>query len=145
MVYTGFSLSATTAIIGVSIVLAIEIIVSTTIPTITDVHDSYDEMRDRSIDRLQTDINITGVNTPSNGSNYDLNVTIKNTGSITLEPADFTLLINGSSKKFTYTSTYFFPENTANLIVYNQPGSGTRRLKVVTNNGISDYYIYTIT
>ena len=138
-------MSATTAIIGVSIVLAIEIIVSTTIPTITNVHDSYDEMRDRSIDRLQTDINISVVNTPSNGSNYDLNVTIKNTGSITLEPSDFTLLINGSLKEFTCTSTYFFPENTVNLIVYNQPGSGERRLKVITNNGISDYYTYMIT
>lgn len=138
-------MSAATAIIGVSIVLAIEIIVSTTIPTITDVHDSYDEMRDRSIDRLQTDINITTVTTPGNGSNYDLNITIKNIGSVTLEPADFTVLINGSSKDFIYTSSYLFPENTINLMVYNQPGSGTRRLKIITNNGISDYYSYNIT
>ena len=55
----GFSLVAAAAIIGVSIVMAIEIIVGTTIPTITDVHDSFDDMRDRAIDQVQTDINIT--------------------------------------------------------------------------------------
>ena len=135
-------MSAATAIIGVSIVLAIELIVSTTIPTITDVHDSYDEMRDRSIDRLQTDINITGVAIIINGSNYDLNITVDNTGSTTLDSADFNMLINGSSKEFTYTSSYLFPEKTVNFTIYNQPGSGERRLKVITNNGISDYYTY---
>ena len=40
----GFSLVAAAAIICVSIVMAIEIIVGTTIPTMTNVHDSLDEM-----------------------------------------------------------------------------------------------------
>ena len=138
----GFSLSAATAIIGVSILISIEIIVSTTIPTITDIHDSYDEMRDRSIDRFQTDINITSISTITNGSNYDLNITIKNTGSTSLETKDFNVLINGSAKEFAALSTYLYPQNIVNLTVYNIKGSGNNRLKIVTNNGISDYYNY---
>jgi len=141
----GFSLSAATAIIGVTILLTIEIIVSTTIPTITDVNDSYKEMRDRSIDRLQSDMNITGISTVDNGSNYDLDIEIKNTGSITLETIDFNILINGSNKEFTCTKSYIYPENTANFTIYNLPGTGENKLKAVSNNGISDYYKYTVT
>lgn len=139
----GFSLSATTAIIGLSIIISIELIVSTTIPTITNVHDSYDEMRERSIDIIQTDINITDVTTISNGSNYDLNISLKNTGSTTLKTQDFNILINGSNKEFICTSNYLYPENNVNFTVYNIAGSGQSRLKIVTNNGISDYYTYT--
>ncbi len=138
----GFSLSAATAIIGVSILISIEIIVSTTIPTITDVHDSYDLMRDRSIERFQTDINITSIQTITNGSNYDINVTLKNTGSITLKTIDFDVLINGLSKEFVSTSNYLYPEKSANFTIHNQATTGTNRLKIVTNNGISDYNNY---
>jgi len=141
----GFSLSATAAIIGVSIVLAIEIIVSTTIPTVTDIYDSYNEMRDRSIDRLQSDINITGISTTDNASNYDLEIEVGNTGSITLETIDFNILINGTTQEFTCASNYIYPENTANFSIYNLPGTGEQKLKVVTNNGISDYYTYIVT
>jgi len=141
----GFSLSATTAIIGVSILLAIEIIVSTTIPTVTDIHESYGEMRERSIDRIQTDINITSIVISDNGSNYDLNITLKNIGSTTLETTDFNILINGSMQEFSCKVPYIHPKNKANFNIYNLPGKGLRRLKVVTNNAISDYQIYIIT
>jgi len=40
---------AATVIIGVAVVMSLEIIDSTRIPTITDIHSSYDEMRERSI------------------------------------------------------------------------------------------------
>ncbi len=141
----GFSLSATTAIIGVSILLAIELIVSTTIPTVTDIHESYDEMRERSIDRLQTDINITRATISNNGSNYDLNITVKNIGSTTLETKDFNILINGSIQDFSCKTPYLYPKNKVNFNIYNLPGEGLRRLKVVTNNAISDYKTYIIT
>jgi len=138
----GFSLSAATAIIGVSILISIEIIISTTIPTITNVHDSYDEMRDRSIDRFQTDINITSVLTSVNGSNYDLNVSLENTGSITLVTQDFNILINGVDKEFSSTSNHLYPQNEVYFNIFNIAGSGANRLKIITNNGISDYYNY---
>ena len=85
----GFSLSASFAVIGVSILISIEILTGSLIPTITDIDDSYNEMIDRGISKIQTDINITEVNTSTNGSNYDYNITVENSGSISLEAGDF--------------------------------------------------------
>jgi len=140
----GFSLVAAAAIIGVSILMVIEIIVGTTIPTITDIHDSFDDMRDRAIDQVQTDINITDVTSETNGSNYDINVTVENTGSNTLETVYFNILINGTEKKFTCSKSYLHPENEVYFNVSSLQGTGPRRLKVVTNSGISDYYDFTL-
>ena len=136
----GFSLVGAAAIIGVSILMGIEIIISTTIPIITDVDDSFDEMRNRAIAEVQTDINITDVTSIVNGSNYDINITVENTGSVTLETAYFDILINGTKNDFTCSKSYIHPENTVYFDIFSYSGSGNLRLKVVTNNGISDYY-----
>ena len=141
----GFSTVAATAIVGVALVMAIEIIVGTTIPTITDVHGSYDDMKDRAIEQVQTDVNITAASTSANASNYDLNITIENTGSVTLKTNSFDVLINGTKNKFQYSKLYLYPKNTVYFEVYNISGSETARLKIVTNNGIEEYYDYTIT
>ena len=140
----GFSLVASAAIIGVSILIAIEIIIGTTIPTITDMHESFDDMKDRAIDQVQTDINITTVTTAPNGSNYDINITVENSGSVTLKTSFFNILINGTEEQFTYSKSYLHPENEIYFNKYNFTGSGDRILKVVTNNGISDYYKFTL-
>ncbi len=140
----GFSLVAAAAIIGVSALMVIELIVGTTIPTITDIHDSFDDMKDRAIDQVQTDINITDVTSEVNGSNYDINVTVENTGSITLKTSYFNILINGTENQFTCSKSYLHPENEIYFNVSSLTGSGKRILKVVTNNGISDYYEFTL-
>jgi len=140
----GFSLIGAAAIIGVSILMGIEIIVSTTIPTIIDVHDSFGDMRDRAIAQVQTDINITDVTSVINGSNYDINITVENTGSITLETNFFDILINGIKNVFSCSKPYIHPENKVFFNVSNLAGTGMMRLKVVTNNGISDYYEFTL-
>jgi len=141
----GFSVSAATAIIGVAILISFEVMVADVIPTIKDTHDAYDEMKERSVDQIQTDINITSVRTPANASNYDLNITVKNIGSITLETEKFNILINGTKHTFTCSKTYLHPENQVYFNIKNLPVVCNIRLKVVTNNGISDYYEYTIT
>jgi len=141
----GFSISAAAAIIGVAILISFELIVADVIPTVTDTYDAYDEMRDRAIDQIQTDINITSISTPANDSNYDLTITVENTGSITLETENFNILINGTSHIFTCSKKYFHPENQVYFNVTNLAGVGSRRLKIVADNGISDYYTYTIT
>ena len=140
----GFSLVAAAAIIGVSIVMAIEIIVGTTIPTITDVHDSFDDMRDRAINQVQTDINITDVTSEVNGSNYDINITVENIGSITLETTYFNILVNGTEMEFTCSKSYLHPENEIYFNVSSLESTGPRRLKIVTDNGISGYYDFTL-
>lgn len=141
----GFSLVATTAIIGVAVLISLELIVGTTIPTITEIHNSYDEMRNRAIDQLQTDIAIISVSTPANDSNYDLNITVENTGGITLKTQYFDILINGTKYEYECYKDYIYPTAQVYFNVRNLQGTGTRILKIVTDNGISKYYEYTIT
>jgi len=141
----GFSLAAAAAIIGVSTLIVIGTTVENILPAMIDTNDSYNDMKDRGIDQVQTDINITSVITPSNGSNYDLNFTVDNTGSVYLETTNFDILINGTAQQFTCGESYLYPENEVYFNVTNLPGAGTRILKVITDNGISDYYEYTVT
>ena len=138
----GFSLVAATAIIGVSLVMGLEIIVGTTIPTITDLHESFNNMRNRVINQVQTCIDITNVTLENNGSNYDINITVENIGSITLQTTYFDILINGTKNEFNCSKLYLYPEHEVYFNILNIPGSGERRLKIVTSNGISDYYIF---
>ena len=122
--------------------MVFEILAGNLLPAVTNYNDSYDEMKDRIINQVQTDISITNVDTSINGSNYDLNVTVENTGGVTLKTSDFNLLINGTSHSFTCTNSYLYIDSSVYFNVTNLPGSGDRRLKVVTNNGISDYESY---
>ena len=141
----GFSLSAAAAIVGVSALIAVEILIGNLLPTITNVNDSYGDMKDRAIDQVQTDINITNVNININGSGHDINITVENTGSISLKTSDFNILINGSTEQFTCSNSYLYPENEVYFNVTNSTGNtGLRRLKVVTDNGIADYYEYIV-
>jgi archaellum component FlaF (FlaF/FlaG flagellin family) len=140
----GFSLVGAAAIIGVSILMIIELIVSTGVPTITDVDEAFDEMRNRAVDQVQTDINITGVTSVVNGSGYDINITVENTGSVTLETANFDILINGTINDFSCSKSYIHPENIVYFDVPSITGLGAQKLKVVTNNGISDYYEFSL-
>ena len=138
------SLSASFAIIGVTILTAVEIFTVSVIPTLTNLHESYDEMIDRNLLEIQTNINITSVSTALNGSNYDHTISIKNKGSTTLIIEDFNILINGIIQNFNGNDNYLFPENETQLHVNNLSGSGSQRLKVISGNGISDYIEYTI-
>jgi archaellum component FlaF (FlaF/FlaG flagellin family) len=140
----GFSLVAACAIIGVALLISLEIITGSLLPTITDIQDSLDDVVDRSVERIQTNINITSVSVYINGSNYDHNVTIKNVGSVTLSTTNFLILINGTAQGFRCPDVYLYPEKETNFNIRNLPGSGNKRLKVITNNGISDYYEYII-
>lgn len=131
----GFSLVGAAAIIGVSILISVELIVGTTIPTITNVHDSYEDMRDRSIEQVQTDITITA----AAWNNPNMLISVNNTGSVTLETSKFNILFEGVQKTFTCSVSYHYPGQTAIFTVPERAGVGDI-IKIITNNGISDYY-----
>jgi archaellum component FlaF (FlaF/FlaG flagellin family) len=138
----GFSLVAATAIIGVSLVMCLEIIVGTTVPTITDLNESFNYMKNRAIDQIQTNIDVTNVASEINGSNYDINITVENIGSTTLQTMYFDILINGTKNEFNCSKSYLYPGHEVYFNVLNISGSSEKRLKIVTNNGISDYYMF---
>ncbi|MBE3121090.1 MAG: hypothetical protein IMZ53_01575 [Thermoplasmata archaeon] len=138
----GFSLIAAAAILGFTVFMAAEIITSDVLPTIETINDSYGDMKDRLHDQLQTDINISVVSRSVNGANYDYNISVQNTGSVTLYTEDFMILINGTGYAFTCSHRYLHPENTVYFRVADVAGAEAKRIKVISNNGIADYYAY---
>jgi archaellum component FlaF (FlaF/FlaG flagellin family) len=138
----GFSVIAAAAILGLTLFMAVEIIASDLLPTIEDMNKSYDEMKDRQQNQLQSDINITAALRSANSSNFDYNISVKNTGSATLFTKDFQILINGTAYQFICSRENLYPENTVYFSITNVPGAGSQRVKVISNNGIEDYYTY---
>jgi archaellum component FlaF (FlaF/FlaG flagellin family) len=138
----GFSLIASAAILGVTLFMAAEIITSDLLPTIEGINDSYGDMKNRLKNQIQSDINITGVTRLANGTNYDYNISVENTGSVTLKTEDFMILINGTLYQKICSHMYLYPKNTLFFQVFNVTGTDETRIKVITNNGIADYYEY---
>jgi archaellum component FlaF (FlaF/FlaG flagellin family) len=136
----GFSVIAAAAMLGLTLFMAVEIITNDLLPTIDELNKSYGDMKDRYQSQLQSDINITSVTRSLNGSNYDYNITVKNTGSVTLVTKNFQILINGTIYPFTCSVEKLYPEETVFFFIMNVTGTGTQRVKVTTNNGIAEYY-----
>jgi len=133
----GFSLVGAFAVISVSILIAIEVFIGGLLPTITDIDDSYNDMFDRTVDRVQTDITISGAiwNDPNT------EITVNNTGSVTLNTSNFNILIEGLLKQFTCSEPTLYPEEGAVFYVVGLTNNGDV-IKIVTDNGVSDYYEY---
>jgi len=140
----GFSLIGAAALLGLSLFMAVEIITSDLLPTIEDINDSYDDMNERFQEQFHTNINITMVYRTANGSTYDYNISVKNIGSVTLDSKNFLILTNGYTFNFTCSQSYIYPQNTVYFHIYNVTGVESKRIKAVTNNGIADYYVYTV-
>jgi archaellum component FlaF (FlaF/FlaG flagellin family) len=81
--------------------------------------------------------------TNTSGIYYDMNITVKNTGRITLETTDFTILINGEKEQFNCTNSYLYPEKET-IFTLNLTGGGLKRIKTITENGIFDYKEYVV-
>lgn len=140
----GFSVSAAAAIIGIAFIMVLEVSMGTILPVLNDLDESYDEMRQRAIDELQTRIEIENISVQSNGSLHDLSIQVKNNGSTVVENSYVNLLINGTLSSFTCANDYWFPENSYTLSVYGVSGSGEKKIKLIAKNGISDYETYTV-
>ncbi len=140
----GFSYVGAFAILGVSLLIGLEVFMGSMLPAVSTVNDSFSEMKNRAVDKTQSDITIDSVSTVSNGSNYDINVSLNNTGSVTFDIDDCNLLINGSITSFSCSNRYLYPTNTVYLLVYNLAGEGVRKIKVIADTGVSDYARYNI-
>jgi archaellum component FlaF (FlaF/FlaG flagellin family) len=137
----GFSVIAAAAMLGVTLFMAVEIITNDLLPTIDEMNNSYEDMKERYQDQLQSDINITSITRSANGSNFDYNISVKNTGSVTLITKNFQILINGTAYPFSCSAQRLYPENTLFFTIPNVAGAGSQRVKVITNNGIAEYFI----
>lgn len=138
----GFSLVAAFGVISVSILIAVEIMMGGLLPVVTNINESYDKLVKRRVESAHTMITITGVDTSPNGSNWDHNISVENTGSISLKTSDFDIIMNGTRQVYSCADPYLYPEDEAYFYVYNYSSQTNIKLKIVTETGISDYYEY---
>jgi archaellum component FlaF (FlaF/FlaG flagellin family) len=139
----GFSLIASAAILAVTLFMAVEIITGALLPTLDGINTSYGQLKNRLADQIQTDINITTVSRSANGVNYNYNITVQNTGSVTLRTEKFAVLVNGIEYPASCSCIYLYPQNTGYFSLMNATGEGATRIKIISDNGIADYYTYT--
>ena len=133
----GFSLTAAAAIIGVAMLMTLEVLWGATLPTMEDINDKYDSMKDRSIEQAQTEITI------SNAVWFNPNtlISLDNNGSVTVNTTNCNILFNGVSKSFSCNIYNLYPEQTAIFTVAERLNPGDI-IKIITPNGVSDYYTF---
>ena len=141
----GLSVSAASAIIGVAAVLSFGYIIGSVLPAVSNFIDSYDDMKDRAVNQIQSNINVSGLTTVAGASEHNVNISVENLGNIAHETNDFSILINGVNYDFTCTKSWLYPNCTAYFNIEDVPGKdGSRNLKILSDNGISDHYYYTL-
>lgn len=133
----GFSLTAAAAIIGVAMLMSLEVLWGATLPTLEDIHDKYDNMKDRAIEQAQTEITIIN----AVWINPNTLISVNNNGSVSVNTTYCNILHNGISKSFSCTISNIYPEQTAVFTVSEQFNTGDI-IKIITPNGLSDYYTY---
>lgn len=141
----GLSVSVASAIIAVSVIIVIEISLGNLLPVLTNLNDSYESFKDRAVDKIQSDIDIKSISTTPNGSGYDLNITIENTGSTVVDTNYCNVLVNGTFYSFHSSKNHLYPKKSAFFTIENLSGNGQFRLKIVSNLGISDYETFVVT
>ncbi|RLF35752.1 MAG: hypothetical protein DRN03_04690 [Thermoplasmata archaeon] len=139
----GFSTTAAVAIICTSLLFSINLALTSMLPSISDLNDSYRLFEKKFIERKETDIDITNV-TSTNGTPFNLSIEVKNTGSVTLETEDFTIIINGEMHNYSCSEPYLFPGRIVNFTVTGLTERGETRIKVVTGNGIEKYEVWSV-
>ncbi len=110
------------------------------------VDDASYEQNEMQIKRLQTDILIDSSTPTGLAALYDLTITVSNTGSETLRSDKLNVLVDGIIESYTFapTTTTWTPDGTITLTVEGLSGAGSHRVKVVAENGISDYDTYSV-
>ncbi len=95
---------------------------------------------------LHTDIKVENSTADSFAGNYNLTVTLSNTGSETLHFDKLNVLVDGNLESYTYgdIAATWTPAETRNLTITELSGLGIHRVKVVTENGISAYDSYLV-
>jgi archaellum component FlaF (FlaF/FlaG flagellin family) len=140
----GFSLSASFAIIGATVLVAIELFTGAVIPDTMDIADAFQLRLDHDIKTSQTKINISGVTVTLNGTNYDFQINLTNTGGQPICLFECQLLIDGVVTPFNSDDSYLLPLNTTRIDLENIQSTGQGRIKIVTAKDCPAYHQYQV-
>jgi len=143
----GFSITAAFSILFVFSLIAFGLIYS----TVSDIAKTYAvklrEKKERMERSVNTKLEISGIITIPSATQHDLSVVLKNTGTSTLHPEYFDIIIDGLRYEFSYSSTPLYPSTSVQINVSGVSGgiNSTHRLKVVAENGYAVYVEYRVT
>ena len=142
----GFETSVVVTIFFVS-VMVIGTLSYTTISSSNELLSaSADEHYSHVNKKLQTDIQIVDSSAIIHNSTYQLSLEVLNIGSETLRSDEIDILVDGVYVPYSTSNTTvtWTPRTSVVLNIYDLSGFGDHRIKVVTENGICDYYSYNI-
>lgn len=135
----GFSTSIATVVLFLGM-LIIATASYTTLNRSTElVIEAKDAQQERMLEQLNTKITITGITTQGS----DLNITVKNDGSEVLNSSTVNVLLDGSyvTPDSITPSGVWSPEKSIHIILADVSPLSNRRIKVIVENGQSDYGI----
>lgn len=144
----GFETSVVIAIFFLSAM----VLGTTSYATISASHDLVDDatydQNEMQIERMHTDIEIDSYIQDGREKNFDLEITITNTGSSTLKSDELTVLVNGIVRSYTPPSIITWVPGTTKTITvldFDDNKDTVLNVKVVAENGIYDYGTYVVT
>jgi flagellar protein FlaF len=142
----GFSVSGATALILIALLLSFGAVYTATTGTFGEIRDAQVDQSDRNVETLNTDIEIESAIYNGSG-NYNLVITVNNTGATTLELNNTDLLIDGDLQTGWRDSATIDGSDTANLwipqstleitIEYAESDPRPDRVKLVTEYEIA--------
>ncbi|AEH61502.1 flagellin [Methanosalsum zhilinae DSM 4017] len=135
----GFDTSVVVAIFFVAALILGTSAYSTISMADSDVDDASEERFKMEFARLHTDLEITGVDNPDNTS---LIISMTNTGSRTIDASCLSVLVDGALREYSYDPPYTWTPLEDYEISVALPVENEHRIKVVTENGVADYYVY---
>ncbi len=141
----GFSVTASFAVLFLAGMISLAYLYTSAEQAITLALDAGDEKLSRDYARLYGDIDVVYINATQQGAVYDLEVRIYNAGDVELNSRRMSFIVNGTLRAPDYYSTeYLLPGNNLTVAFYSIPGTGTGRLRVVTEYGNSAYASYEV-
>ncbi|MBC7086513.1 MAG: hypothetical protein H5T43_09185 [Methanomethylovorans sp.] len=140
----GFETSVVVTIFFVSIIIIATLSYTTVSSSYDLISNSKDEHYAIIAKKMQTDVEIVQSSVTFYNSTYQLSLHVLNTGSETLRTDKIDVLVDGVYRPHSSVSgnNIWTPQTYVILNVNNLSGSGQHRVKIVTENGISDYFSY---
>jgi archaellum component FlaF (FlaF/FlaG flagellin family) len=139
----GLSVAASSAVLFVGFILVATVLFAALNVTLMEIEEKYREAQELQSNKFRTTIKVD--NATNNTTSMFINIT--NTGAVTLKLSGIHLFVNGTMVPSTNITNHSIDGNNATdlwapdetlYIEVDYVASGSERIKLVTENGISD-------
>jgi archaellum component FlaF (FlaF/FlaG flagellin family) len=139
----GFSVPAAFLILAIAAFYAVGTLWSSFTPMVEDLIELRDERNKEEINQISANIEIKEIKVRGNAFYYKVRATVVNTGSATLNPAEFNILIDGWLYSFDYSpKSKLYPLKPTYFVIEGLRGSGWHQMKIISEYGAEAYTKY---